>query len=119
MHRRTARVGGAPGSSSCAKRPGGYALTSSYARANPLIGLTAEEYRDFASALVSYVALHATVEQTTYFLNLCRDYTREIAGKVSAASKASRHLVPVLAKRRRPGPPASVRGSVRKKSLSH
>jgi hypothetical protein len=94
-------------------------LTNSFGRANPLVGLTAEEYRDFASALVSYVALHATVEQATYFLNLCRDYTREIAGKVAAASKANRHLVPVLARRRRPGPSAAVRGSVRKKSLSH
>jgi len=63
-------------------------LTNSSARANPLIGLTAEEYKDFACALVSYVALHATVDQTTYFIDLCRDYTHEIAGKVAAANKA-------------------------------
>jgi hypothetical protein len=62
-------------------------LTNSFARANPLIGLTAEEYKDFARALVSYVALQATVDQTTYFMNLCRDYTREIAGKVAVATR--------------------------------
>jgi hypothetical protein len=62
-------------------------LTGSFARANPLIGLTAEEYEDLACALVSYVALHATVDQTTYFMNLCRDYTREIASKVTVANK--------------------------------
>jgi hypothetical protein len=49
--------------------------------------LTAEEYEDFACALVSYVALHATVDQTTYFMDLCRDYTREISGKVAVANK--------------------------------
>ena len=62
-------------------------MTNSSARANPLIGLTVEEYKDFACALVSYVAHHATVDQTTYFIDLCRDYTREIAGKVAVANK--------------------------------
>jgi hypothetical protein len=62
-------------------------LTNSSDRANPLVGLTEEEYKDFASALVRYVALHATVDQTTYFIDLCRDYTREIAGKVAVANK--------------------------------
>jgi hypothetical protein len=62
-------------------------LTNSSARANPLVGLTEEEYKDFACALVSYVALHATVDQATYFIDLCRDYTREIAGKVAGANK--------------------------------
>jgi hypothetical protein len=62
-------------------------LTNSAARPNPLVGLTEEEYKDFASALVSYVALHATVDQTTYFIHLCRDYTREIADKVAGANK--------------------------------
>jgi hypothetical protein len=74
---------------------------------NPLIGLTEEEYRDFACALVSYVALHATIDQTTYFMNLCRDYTREIAGKVAVANRVRRQLIPV-----------SLRSAL-KKSLSH
>jgi hypothetical protein len=82
-------------------------LTNSFARVNPLIGLTEEEYRDFACALVSYVALHATIDQTTYFMNLCRDYTREIAGKVAVAKKVRRQLIPV-----------SLRSAL-KKSLSH
>ena len=94
-------------------------MRNSFARANPLIGLTAEEYKEFACALVCYVALHATVDQTTYFLNLCRGYTREIAGKVAAPNAPSLYLVPDLARRRRPRPPAAVRGSFRKKPLSH
>jgi hypothetical protein len=65
-----------------------------------LIGLTGEEYRDFASALVSYVALPCDGRADDLLLNLCRDYTRKIAA-VSAASKTSRRLVPVLARRRR------------------
>lgn len=56
--------------------PGWCDLTNSLARANPLIGLTAEKYRDFACALVSYVALNATVDQTIYFTNLYRAPTR-------------------------------------------
>ena len=72
-------------------------MTNKFARTNPLIGLTTEEYKDFACALVSYIALHATVDQTTHFMNLCRDYAREIASKVAAASKPCRQLVPVLA----------------------
>ena len=84
-------------------------MTNSFARANPLIGLTAEEYKDFACALVSYVALHATADQTTYFMTLCRGYTSEIAAKVAVASKAGRQLVPVLA-RVRTGPPKTVMG---------
>jgi len=87
--------------------PGWCALTNSFARANPLIGLTAEEYKDFACALVSYVALHATVDQTTYFINLCRDYTCEIADKVAVADTV------------RPGAPNTVMRTARKKSLSH
>ena len=94
-------------------------MTNSFARPNPLIGLTAEEYKDFACALVSYVALHATADQTIYFMDLCRDFTREIAGKVAAANKVSRQLVPVSARGERPGPPAAVKKSARKKSLSH
>jgi hypothetical protein len=94
-------------------------LTNSFARANPLIGLTGEEYKDFACALVSYVALHATVDQTTYFMNLCRGYTREIAGKVAVANRGSRQLVPVLARGERPGPPNTVMRSALKKSRSH
>jgi hypothetical protein len=87
--------------------PGWCVLTNSFARVNPLIGLTEEEYRDFACALVSYVALHATIDQTTYFMNLCRDYTREIAGKVAVANRVRRQLIPV-----------SLRSAL-KKSLSH
>jgi hypothetical protein len=69
--------------------------------------------------LVSYVALHATVDQTTHFMNLCRDYTREIADKVAVANEVSRQLVPVFARGERPGPPNTVMRSVPKKSLSH
>jgi hypothetical protein len=94
------------------KMSGWCVLTNSLARPNPLVGLTAEEYEDFACALVSYVALSATVDQTTYFMNLVRAYTREIA------SKARRQLVPVLATGERPGARNIViRGA--KKSLSH
>jgi hypothetical protein len=82
--------------------PGWCVLTDSSARANPLIGLTGEEYQDFAGALVSYVALHATVDQATYFIDLCRDYTREIAGKIAAATRVGRPLAPVSAKGKRP-----------------
>jgi hypothetical protein len=93
-------------------------LTNNLAGPNPLVGLTAEEYEDFACALVSYVALNATVDQTTYFMNLVRAHTREIAGKVALASKARRQLVPVLARGERPGGRNTViRGA--KKSLSH
>ena len=93
-------------------------LTTSLARPNPLVGLTAEEYKDFACALVSYVALNATVDQATFFMNLVRAYTREIANKVAVASKARRQLVPVLARGERPGGRNTViRGA--KKSLSH
>jgi hypothetical protein len=94
-------------------------LTNSFARPNPLIGLTADEYKDFACALVSYVALHATVGQTIYFMDLCRDFTREIAGKVAAANKVSRQLLPVLARGERPGPPNTAIRRARKKPLSH
>jgi len=94
-------------------------LTNSFARANPLIGLTAEEYEDFACALVSYVALHATVDQTTYFVNLCRDYTRDIESKVTVANKVSLQTLPVLAREERPGPADAVMRTVPKKSLSH
>jgi len=99
--------------------PGWCVLTNSFARANPLIGLTVEEYEDFACALVSYVALHATVDQTTYFMNLVRGYTREIAGKVAVANKVPRQLVPVLAKGERPGAPNTVIRIAPEKSLSH
>ena len=78
--------------------PGWCVLTNSFARANPLIGLTVEEYEDLASALVSYVALFATVDQTAYFIKLCREYTREIADKVAVANKVRRRLIPVVAK---------------------
>ena len=84
-------------------------MRNSFARANPLIGLSAKEYEDFACALVSYVALHATVDQTAYFLNLCRDHTREIAGKVAIENEISRQLVPANTLKRSP----------LKKSLSH
>ena len=84
-------------------------MRNSFARANPLIGLTAEEYEDFACALVSYVAFHATVDQTAYFMNLCRDYTREIADKAAIANEVSRQLVPAN----------TVMKSALKKSLSH
>jgi hypothetical protein len=94
-------------------------LTSRFARANPLIGLTGEEYEDFACALVSYVALHGTVDQTTYFMELCRHYTGEIAGKVAVAGRVRRPLVPVLAKRERPGAPDTIRRGIFKKSRSH
>jgi hypothetical protein len=94
-------------------------LTNSFARPNPLIGLTEEEYKDFACALVSYVALHATADQTIYFMDLCRDFTREIAGKVAAANKVSRRLVPVLARGERPRPPKAVIRRAFKKSISH
>ena len=97
--------------------PGWCVLTNSFARANPLIGLTGEEYKDFACAFVSYVALHATIEQTTYFMDLCRDYTGEIAGKVGVAGRVCRPLAPVLAKRERPGAPDM--RSAFKKSRSH
>ena len=60
-------------------------MADSLARANPLLGLTEKEYEDFACALVGYVALHATADQTAYFVNLCRDYAPEIAGKAGAA----------------------------------
>ena len=94
-------------------------MRNSFARANPLISLSAGEYKDFACALVSYIALHATVDQTTYFLNLCRDYSREIAGKVGLAARVRRQLVPVLAKGERRGAAnIVVRGDLRK-SLSH
>jgi len=82
-------------------------LTNSFARANPLIGLTAEEYKDLAYALVSYVALHATVDQTTYFMSLYRYYTLEIAGKVAVANKTGR------------GAPKNAMTSALKTSLSH
>jgi hypothetical protein len=98
--------------------PGWCVLTNSFARANPLIGLTGEEYKDLACALVSYVALHATVDQTTYFMDLCRHYTGEIAGKVAVAGRVRRPLVPVLAKRERPGAPNTMRSAF-KKSRSH
>jgi hypothetical protein len=94
-------------------------LTNSFARANPLIGLTEEEYKDFACALVSYVALHATVYQTNYFMDLCRDYTGEIAGKVAVAGRVCRPLVPVPAKRERPGAPDTMMKGAFKKSRSH
>ena len=94
-------------------------MTNSFARANPLIGLTEEEYKDFACALVSYVALHATVDQTTYFMDLCRHYTGEIAGKVAVAGRVRRPLVPVLAKRERRGAPNTMMRSAFKKSRSH
>jgi len=87
--------------------PGWCVLTDSFARANPLIGLTGEEYKDFARALVSYVALHATVDQTTYFMSLYRYYTLEIAGKVAVANKAGR------------GAPKNAMASALKTSLSH
>ena len=61
-------------------------MRNSFARTNPLIGLTAEEYKDLAYALVSYVALHATVDQTTYFMSLYRYYTLEIAGRPGVRS---------------------------------
>ena len=99
--------------------PGWCVLTSSFARANPLIGLTGQEYEDFASALVSYVALHATVDQATYFLDLYRNYTLEIAGKVAAASRVRRPLVPVLLKAGRLGAPATVLRRAFKKPRSH
>jgi len=73
-------------------------LTNNFAHANPLIGLTAEEYEDFAGALVSFVALHATVDQTTYFMSLCRDYSQEIAGKVAAATNAHPRRASALAR---------------------
>jgi hypothetical protein len=82
-------------------------LRDDFVRANPLIGLTAEEYKDFACALVSYVALHATVDQTAYFTDLCRDYTHEIADKVAVASKAGS------------GAPRNAMTSALKTSLSH
>ena len=94
-------------------------MTSSFAGANPLLGLTSDEYEDFASALVRYVAHHATVDQTTYFVKLCRDYAREIAARVAAGGRAGRPLVPVPARGQRPGPPAAVRGSLLKKPRSH
>jgi hypothetical protein len=94
-------------------------VRNSFARANPLIGLSAEEYKDFACALVSYVAVHATVDQTTYFLSLCRDYSRDIAGKVALAARVRLQLAPVLAKGERCGAAKIVvRGDYRK-SLSH
>jgi hypothetical protein len=99
--------------------PGWCDLTNSFARANPLIGLTGEEYKDLACALVSYVALHATVDQTTYFVDLCRDYTSEIAGKVAVAGRVRRPLVPVLAKRERPGASNTMIRSAFQKSRSH
>ena len=94
-------------------------MTNSFARANPLIGLTGEEYEDFACALVSYVALHGTVDQTTYFMELCRHYTGEIAGKVGVAGRVRRPLVPVLAKRERSGAPDIMMRGTFKKSRSH
>jgi len=94
-------------------------LPNNAAPGNPLVGLTADEYKDFAWALVSYVALHATVDETASFLGLCRDYTPEIAGKVAVASTARRPLVPVLAKGERHGSPTAARRTALKKSLSH
>ncbi len=82
-------------------------MRNSFARANPFIGLTAEEYKDLAYALVSYVALHATVDQTTYFMSLYRYYTLEIAGKGAVANKAGR------------GAAKNVMASALKTSLSH
>jgi len=99
--------------------PGWCVLTNSRAGANPLIGLTGEEYEDFACALVSYVALHATVDQTTYFVDLCRYYAREIAGKVAVAGRVRRPLVPVLAKRERPGASNTMKRNAFQKSRSH
>jgi hypothetical protein len=99
--------------------PGWCVLTNNFARANPLIGLTGEEYRDLACALVSYVALHGTVDQTTYFMDLCREYTGEIAGKVAVAGRVCRPLVRVLGKRERPGAPDTMMRSAFKKSRSH
>jgi hypothetical protein len=98
--------------------PGWCVLTNSFARANPLIGLTREEYKDLACALVSYVALHATVDQTTYFTDLCRHYTGEIAGKVAVAGRVRRPLVPVLANRECPGAPSMMKSAF-KKARSH
>jgi len=94
-------------------------LTNSFVRANPLLGLTAEEYKDFACALLSYVALHATADQTAYFMNLCREYTREIAAKVAVAAKVRPRLTPVLAKGERPGAHNTVVGSSLRKPRSH
>lgn len=99
--------------------PGWCVLTSCFARANPLLGLTGEEYEDLARALVSYVAFHATVDQATYFMDLCRDYTGEIAAKVAVAGRTRRPRVPVLAKRERPGAPDTMMRSAFKKSRSH
>jgi hypothetical protein len=99
--------------------PGWCVLTNSFARANPLIGLTGEEYKDFACALVSYVAFHATVDQATYFMDLCRDYTGEIAGKVAVAGRVRRPLVPVLPKGERAGAPDTAMRSAFKKLRSH
>ena len=82
-------------------------MRNSFDRANPLIGLTAEEYKDLAYALVRYVALHATVDQTTYFMSLYRYYTLEIAGKVAVANKTGR------------GAPKNAMASAWKTSLSH
>jgi hypothetical protein len=94
-------------------------LPNNSAPGNPLVGLTADEYKNFACALVSYVALHATFDETTSFLGLCRDYTPEIAGKVAFASTARRQLVPVLARGERHGAPTAGLRTTLKKSLSH
>ena len=76
-------------------------MKNSFDRTNPLIDLTAEEYK------VSYVALHATVDQTAYFVGLYRYYMLEIAGKVAVANKAGR------------GAPKNAMASALKTSLSH
>jgi hypothetical protein len=99
--------------------PGWCILTNSFARANPLIGLTEEEYRDLACALVSYVALHATADETAHFVNLCREHARAIADKVAAANKVHSRLVSVSAEGERAGAPNPVMRSVLKKSRSH
>jgi len=76
-------------------------LRNSFERGNPLVGLTAAAYKDFASALVRYVALNGAVDQTTYSMNPCRDYSHEIAGKVAVATNVNRQWVSVLAKSER------------------
>ena len=69
--------------------------------------ISAEEYKYLAYALVGYVALHATVDQTTYFMSLYRYYRLEIAGKVAVANKAGC------------GAPKNGMASALKTSLSH
>jgi hypothetical protein len=94
-------------------------LTNSRGRANPLVGLTEDEYRDFARALVSYVGLHATVDQTTYFMDLFRDYSGEIADKVAVGGRRRRPMVPAVAAPGRTGAPDAMLRSAFKKSRSH